>query len=255
VHRLLEADWEGEGSAVQVNASLALDELEPSTTLHNARLFLALLAEMGTAKATPKGNLPRAFVAAFHERMRWAPDTLGREWLAERKIINEDDLTPLHLQHVLLQLAGLIKRRKGNFSLTRRGQQHSGAERAGALFATLFRTYFRVFNLAYLDGYGPVPGLQRSIAFTLHRFGQVGGEWRRADDLTRDLVLPAVLAEVPPPRYSDPLPNILRLRVLNPLEGFALAEMREIPRAPGEWGREFEYRKGPLFGRVLRFEV
>lgn len=187
--------------------------------------------------------------------MLWPPDTLGRSWLEQRKVINEDDLFPLHITHVLLDLAGLIKRRKGVISLTRRGQEFQGDVRVAELFVLLFRTHFRQFNLAYLDRSVPVPGFQRTIGYALYQFGRIGAEWRMAEALTESLILPAVRAEIPPDPHFDRTANILGNRLLRPLEGFGLAEMREQPRAPGEWGRDQLYRKTPLFDRFLSFHL
>ena len=44
MQRLLSADWESPSSAVQLDSTLSLAELEGSRTLHNARRFLQLLA-------------------------------------------------------------------------------------------------------------------------------------------------------------------------------------------------------------------
>lgn len=252
--RLLDADWEGAGSAVRLNEALTLDDLASSRTLHDARLFLEILGTQGEVKATPKGNLPRAFVAAFRERMR-EPAPAGRDWLSGRKIVNEEDVMALHLTRILLELGGLVKRRKGLFSMTRAGEKLAGDEAAGKLFATLFRTHFRRFNLAYLDGVQPVPALQHTVAFSLYRFGRGGGDWKRPEELSGEMVLPAVREELPEDPHFDRVSLITETRVLRPLEGFGLAESKELPREPGQWRDPRAYRKTPLFDRFLGFEL
>jgi hypothetical protein len=184
VQRLLDAEWEGPESAVHLDDTLSLVELEPSAALHDARLVLDMLAEQGAAKATPKGNLSRAFVREFRERMR-PRATPWNDWLTEAQVPKEEDVRPLHLARVLLELAGFLKRRKGTFSRTKRGDALSTPERAGALFATLVRVHFRQLNLSYLDGAPPAPAFQHTIAYTLHQFGRACrrrmAEARRAD--------------------------------------------------------------------------
>lgn len=254
MHRLLNADWDGEGSAVRLDGSLPLAELDGSRTLHNARLLLALLAERGQVKATPKGNLPRPVVAELRAGMRW-PEGHREEWYAERKVVNEEDVFSLHLTRILLEVAGLLKLRKGVFSLTRAGERLRDESRAGELFATLFRTHFRKLNLALLDGVGSAPGFQHTIAYPLYRFGQVGGEWRTPAELMDELVLPPVRHEVPPGPLYDPLETVLEHRLLRPLEGFGLAELQVVPREPGSWSEVRRYRKNALFDRLLRFDL
>jgi hypothetical protein len=193
---------------VRLDGSVVLEELDHARTLHDARLVLAMLAERGRVKATPKGNLPRAFVAEFRAQMREAPAETGERpewearWEAEHPPRNEEDLRRLHLARVLLELSGLIKRRQGAYSPTRRGEQLAAGERAGQLLATLVRTRFRRLNLAYLDGADDAPGLQQTMGYTLYQFGRVGGEWRTPCDLAGDLVLSAVRADVPHRPYT-----------------------------------------------------
>ena len=255
VDRLLNADWEGAPSAIRLDATLPADELQPSPTLDDARLVLTLLAELGHAKATPKGNFPRAFVAGFHERMR-PRHTARAEWGEASKVLNEEDLFfSLHLARILLELSGLIKRRKGIISRTRRGEQLTGADHAGALFATLVRSHFRRLNLAYLDGADPAPGLQQTIGFTLYQFGRVGADWKTAAELGGALVLPAVSEALPTSPYFDERALLLETRFLRPLEEFGLARSREAPPQPGELLAHHSWRKTPLFDRFLTFDL
>ncbi|CAA9311494.1 MAG: hypothetical protein AVDCRST_MAG11-1526 [uncultured Gemmatimonadaceae bacterium] len=254
VHELLAADWLGAGSAIRLDDSISLDELAPARTLHDARLALAMLAERGAVKATPNGNLPRAFVGEFRERMR----PRGDQWdepSAGPRLPNEEDCFPLHLPRVLLVLAGLVKRRRGVFSRTRRGEQLTAGARAGALLATLIRTHFRALNLAYLDGAGPEPDFQGALGYTLYRFSQVGAGWRRPGELTEALVLPGVRDALRVSRHFDLPALILETRFLRPLTGFGLAEARSAPREPGAPIARSAYRKSPLFDRAVRFRV
>jgi hypothetical protein len=254
VQRLLDADWEGPDSAIRLDGSIPLGALESSRTLHNARLILAMLAERAPVKATPKGNLPRAFVNEFRERMRHPPALEG-DFSMETRVLNEEDCAPLHLPRVLLELAGLAKRRKGVFSLTRSGERLRADKRAGELLTTLIRTHFRRLNLEYLDGAGPAPEFQYTIGYTLYQFGRAGTEWRTSGELSAVLVLPGVRPAVPTHPHFDVLALILETRFLRPLEGFGLAEERTLPRQPGELIARTAYRKTSLFDQVVGFRV
>jgi hypothetical protein len=254
VQRLLEADWASPASALRLDETLTLDELAGARALHDARLLLELLAEGDPVKATPKGNLPRALVTRFRERMR-EPEGGSHPWDAGRTVWNEEDLGRLHHARVLLEVAGLVQRRKGVFRRTRRGDQLAAAERAGALFARLVRTHFRVFNLAYLDGAGPAPGFQYTVAYMLYRFARVGGEWRAPGELTGALLLPLVQDELAADTSYDRPALVLETRCLRPLEGFGLVDGREAAPEPGELLRRRAYRKTRLFDRLFRFAL
>ncbi len=251
--RLLADDWEGEG-VIRLNSTLALEDLAGSPTLERARSVLRWLQEKGKVRATTAGNLPRAAVAELLERLRW-PQGYLEELRAYNKVINEQDVFPLHLVRVLLELAGLIEQRKGSFSLTRRGAELLAERRAGELFALLFRTHFRKLNLAYLDQFGPeATGLQHTIAYSLYSFGERTDAWRAPKELASELMLPAVRAEIPPSPHFEWLPMLVESRLLRPLTGFALAEVEEVPGQDAALLRH-RYRKAPLFNRFLSFDL
>lgn len=253
LQRLLGAEWGAPDGPLQLDSKLKLDEFSAANTFYHARLLLELLGEQGEVRATSRGNLPRSLVAAFHARMRWP--MWYPKWYSERNVLNEGDLGPLHFTRVLLEVGGLIKRRKGRFSLTRVGARLFREERAGELFATLFRTHFQKFNLGYLDGAEEVSDFQYGIAYTLWRFGEIGAEPRTSESLADEAVLPFVRAAVPTGEFAHLLELILETRFLRPLEGFGLAESHALPIEPGAWRKQYVYRKSALFDRFLSFNV
>ncbi len=254
IHRLLYDDPDWSGEVVRLDDSLPFAELEASRTLFNARLFLEVLGEKGEVKATPKGNLPRPVVAELHERMRRPPNHRS-EWLEGRKALNEEDDFLLHFTRILLDVGGLIKRRKGLYSLTRAGERLRDEARAGELYATLFRVHFRRVNLALLDGVEPLPEFQSAITYPIYQFGQVSADWKTPEEMKASLLLPHVREELPPDEFHDSLEIVLENRLLRPLEGFGLAEVQELPAEPGSWRRTSRYRKTTRFDRFLHFSL
>ncbi len=256
VQRLLADDWSGD-DAIRMDTGLPAAALETAPFFRNARSFLALLDEHDGFKATQAGNLSRAAVATLLDGLDW-PDGHVERVRRYNKVINEHDAGDVHHLRVLLDLAGLIKRRKGRFTITRRGADALSPHRAGELFALLFRTWFRKLNLAYLDAMPEAPAFQNTVAFTLFRLGQVAGDWRESAGLARDVVLPTILDEIPRALDSDDgfdrLPVMLETRVLDPLAGFGLAEVREEPGRTKWLPRRF-YRKTDLFDRFLAFRL
>lgn len=254
VRELLDADWESPGSALRLDASVSLRELEDSFVLHDARLVLAMVGEGEAVKATPKGNFPRTFVASFLDRMRLPADQPELS-LGEPRALNEDDVGRLHITRILLELSGLVKRRKGVIGRTRRGEQLAGEDRAGELLTTLLRTHFRKFNLGYLDGFDPAPEFQRTISYSFAQFDRAGSGWRRSAEWAERLVLPAVRDTVPANPHFDVLSGIVEHRFLRPLESFGLAESRESARLPGDIFPRRMFRKTRVFSRILSVRV
>jgi hypothetical protein len=253
VRRLLADDWTGPGGVLRLNSTLTLADLEGSQMLHNARVFLAYLHEQGALRATATGNLPRAAVKTFIDSMRWRA-TYIEELLRYSKVINERDAYPLHVLRVVLDLAGLIKKQKGRFSLTRQGAAMMAEERAGALFVLLFRTHFRTLNLGYLDRLPALPDFQQTIAYPLFRLGIEAETWKLPEELADRVVLPFLRAQLPEDDYGDRLAHIVETRVLSPLEGFGLIESREHPKK-GRIYPDQAYRKTRLYDRFLRFNL
>lgn len=254
VHALITADWVSAASAIRVEESLTLEELEPAFTLHHARLVLQMFGERNGVKATPKGNLPREFLTEFRERMR-QPAVRRAVLRWEPKVLNEIDLLSLHVPRLLLDVAGLIRKRKGAFVRTERGGRLAGDERAGELFATLLRAHFRAFNLGYLDGASDAPEFQQTIGYTCYQFGRMGPAWRTASALTEELLLPSIRQMLLADATYDVASLILETRFLRPLEGFGLAESREVPREPDELITRDAYVKTPLFDRMFAFRL
>lgn len=263
VHRLITSDWEGTGSAIQLDPSLSLAELADSRLLDDARIVLALLAgHPKGVKATSKGNFPRAFVNAFRERMRQRATPMedryeGREATG---VLNEEDVWSLHVVRLLLDLAGLVKKRKGVISRTRRGETLTDESRAGELYSSLLRAQFRGMDLAYLDRAESIPELQYTLGYTLYQLTHSDREWRMANAWLERLVLPAVRGELPAPPPGlgpdfDLGALVLETRFLQPLEAFGLVEARELPRAAGVYPWHREWQPTELLGRAVRFDL
>lgn len=256
VLRLELDEWDNE-SVLHLRDDLPAAELEAAPFLHDALLLLDQLARE-PVRLTKTGNLPRAVVAEHVARMR-TPEYWPGLFAHVR---NERDLMPLHHLRILLTVAGLVRKLRGELRVTRRGRELSAPERRGALYVLLFRTWFREFNLAYVDRAASAPGLQAMIAFTLYRFRELAGKWRTTAELTRLCILPSERAELPVVRVGaaddpngltlDEAAVPLETRFLRPLVRFGLART-EDPPAPLKFDRR-RWRKTPLLDRFVRFE-
>lgn len=251
VQRLLaQQDWlEGDGP-VQLRRDLPLAQLGGADTLFNMRTLLAYAGELGGLGATQAGNLKLVVVAELLERFRFPEGTLA-QLRSVTKRITEQDVRNLHEARVIAELGGLLHRRGPRFELTRPGEELLGDEAAGELYAHLFNTCFREFNVGYL-----MPGewseLQTQAAYTLFRLQEVAREWRTAEDLLPEVVLPHALERAPTNPYVNLPTLLLDGRLLRRLVGLGLLEWRGSPRyGPDE--EPVRYRLSPLFGKFLTF--
>jgi len=170
------------------------------------------------------------------------------------KVINEADFWPLHILRVILQLARPLRLATGWFNVTKKGQGLLADEMAGVLYALLFRTYFRKFNLAYLDRLPEVHSFQSTIPFSLFMIGRHAGEWIKPEDLAPLVLFPVVNDELATMRFWMQGAWPVESRILKPLVSFGLLEKRELP-SDREWAKPYEVRKTKLFDRFLEFDL
>ena len=249
VRILLRRDWSDDEGAIRLRRDLSVPELSGSELLKLVSALLALVDEQDGVGRTQAGNLQIAVVGELIERTG-----LAERWRAEAEIFEsrrtrEQDVWPIHEARLLADLGGLLRSRKTRFALTRRGHQLLDPARAGELFAVLFETCFRRFNIFY-DGFEEWPELQHQIAFTLLQLGRLRDGWYRAEDLLEDVVLPFALDRAPEMgRFLD-LPWLLDRHVLERLVRFGLMERRRMDEE-----RERQYRRTRLYDRFLSFEL
>ena len=252
--RLLYGDWSG-GGGLTLNRELTLDDLASANLLHDARTILGLLRDAGVLAVTQAGNLSRAVVKELVPRLRVSRSPFIAEQLELGKVVNEQDVLWLNVLRHVLTMAGLMMRRKG-FRITARGRELVAEDRAGELYAKLFETFFRKFNLQVLDRSDRHAGLQGTIAFSFYRLRTCARDWSTPEKLAAEAWLASAmdpLAEYEI-KYGDWRHWSFRNRVLGPLVHFGLLEERELP-AKEKWERSVEMRKTPLFDRILRFDV
>jgi hypothetical protein len=250
VGELIYGDWESAG-ALRLDEGCRTSDLEAARFLQVARLLLEVARDEGPLPATQAGNLTRRSVDQLVGRISGSGEVL-EVLRGSGGVLNEQDIYLLHIPRVVLGLAGLLVRRKG-FRITSRGRTLLDERRTGELFAGLFRTFFRTFNLAYLDRGPGQPGVQRTLAFSIFQLGRHAADWATAERLAECVLLPEALDPTDPYYGSHTAVWLLATRLLNPLCEFGLLERRRTGNGP-EWQRVSEFRKAPLFDRFVRFD-
>ena len=248
VHRLLHADWSDDGGPLRLRRDLSLTELGGCAVIERVRVLLELAAERGGLGRTQAGNLQMAVVRELIGRAGPAVAWAVSADEATNRRHREHDVWPLHEARVLADLAGLVRPRGARFELTRRGRELMAPDRVGELFALLFETCFRRFNIFY-GGYAEWPELQHQIAFTLLRLSRVGRRWQRADDLLETTILLDAMEAMPDSRGIIDGGWVFQQHVLRRLVDFGLVEHR-----PGKSRGTYEYQLAPLFDRFVSFE-
>jgi len=261
--RLRNADITAEDGVLRIDESIPVEQLDGARMVTNALVLLGALADGPVTATTSLGNLPRSFVRRMLDEMSWKPLQLEGMQLSQRATYNEEDVPDLKELRVVLGLAGLLKKRQGRFSLTRKGEQMLAAEQSGRLFALLLRTYFGRFNMFYGYRWREDPEMQAHIVFSLWVIREMaggGGATEISGLVARDELLWGVLEAQQPAWLSPRFPHVVGSVILEPLE--ALGLLAQVPTEEDrpltflrDWDLATAWASTPLFATALEFEL
>ncbi|TCD48252.1 SEC-C domain-containing protein [Chlorobium sp. N1] len=207
----------------------------PATTI-----FKALAEAIGKKglKPTATGNLPRAALREV------ALGVTGKETISYGRhswnINKEQDYWELHIVRNLAELAGLVRKYRGRFILSRKCLTLVDRHGMAGVWPELLRTYATQFNWGYSDGYPAFRIIQQSFLFTLHLLRRFGEEMRPGRFYAEAFLraFPAILQEAPEKRWTTPeseAGGCYLLRAMDRFAGFfGLAEVIEKERVTGE---------------------
>lgn len=250
--RLYAADPLDTEGILRIDTSVGLEPLAGSRTLVNARTLLAALVEQPAKATTGLKNLTRAFVKSMTEEMAWPLGYVEQVWRYNR-VLDETDVPRLYILRHLMEIAGLVNRRKGAFHATRLGKRLLVPERAGELFDVLLRAYLGRLNWAFVDMSPEDREMQRYCVHALWTIRQLAAQGGTTDGIASLLTVSDTiwLEGRPWPGGPDGLRTATRRRLLEPLWDFGLLvrECEDDDDGPPLW------RATPLFDAAIRFEL
>jgi len=217
--------------------------------LEQAIYFLNKLYEAGEMKATQKGNLPKAFVMELYQRF-----FSKREYIV---IPHREDYLPeaTRLKHIL-NMAGLIKKRKNKFYLTQKGESLIKDKKIRELFDKLILTFFKKWNWGALDGYSELSLIQASAVFNIYLLNKKAKNWISGEELGRVFLkaFPPLVFNVNKGGLFDPKTEIINCFNVRFLERVCLplgwlkrkSENRSLER-------QNYYKLSPFFKQHFKF--
>ena len=233
--------------------------LTTSPTAPIVTLIGMLLEAIGKSglKPTAKGNLPQKFCreAAL---AYWGADVY-QENTRFGGINREEDFLDLHIARLTLELAGLIRKYKGRFILSRNCRTLLAGKGLAALYPRLVTAYVEQFNWGYRDGYPELRFIQTAFPFTLYLLMRAGDIWR-PHEFYEDSFLrafPMLLDEVPQHQVFTPEEEVRRCytwRTLVHFVGFfGLAAVE--PVADKRFCHEYRVKGLPLLHAFVQFQL
>ncbi len=241
----------------QLVVSLEPLRVEPAAAIMSLfELIVDAIGDKGL-KPTAKGNLPRAFCREAVTAYQGAMSTHEKRFY--QNIASEEDFLPLHVTRVVAELAGLIRKYKGRFILSRDCRQRLESGGTAAIYPRLLRAYTQKFNWGYWDGYPELPFIQRAFLFTLFLLARFGSQWR-PDTFYEDaflLAFPSLIDEAPQDGYFDPEDIVCQTYTWRTLvhfvDFFGLASVKPDSDKPLE--RSNKVIALPLLQEVVQFQV
>jgi hypothetical protein len=252
MHRLLYFPLDSP-DLVSFPETLAEEPGAPILTLFN--LLVAAIGEQGL-KPTVKGNLPRSLcreaALAF-----WGEETY-RHNTRHGDINKERDFIQLHVTRLVAEMAGLVRKFKGRFILSRTCRSLISQGGLSAIYPRLFLAYARKFNWAYWSGYREIPFIQQSFLFALFLLNRYGDDWRSADFYENHFLraFPRLRDEVEPLTVltsEQLIRSGFTSRTLVNFAGFLGLATVEPEESGLPFVREYRIKKTPLLDKAVLF--
>ncbi|MEN6520495.1 MAG: SEC-C metal-binding domain-containing protein [Armatimonadota bacterium] len=233
--------------------------LDASPSAPILTLFQLLTDAIGDKglKPTATGNLPQKLLREA-ELAYWGEEGY-REHTRFGDIHTETDFYDMHAIRIVAELAGLVRKYKGKFILSRNCSKILNEHGMAGIYPRLLRTYAEQFNWGYRDGYPEIDLIQHSFLFTLYLLQLYGNKWR-PNDFYEDAFLdafPVVMREVPQLSYSTPEETVRNCYSSRCLRGFAqFLGLIEIESESDDlFERKFKLRKLPLLDQAVIFHT
>ena len=208
-------------------------------------------------KATAKGFLPQLFCQQAATTF-WSNDEHDKK-IPRFKIRKELDFGELHVVRIVAQTAGLLRKYRGRFMLTKKCRHLLSAPENGRIYLELFKAHTRSFNWAYRDLYEEAGIIQLSFLFSLFLLHEFGDDFRQPSFYEDKFMqaFPTAVREIPYPHYRTREEHIGACYSLRTMERFAhffgLIEIRN--HSDYLFRRDYEIRKRPLLDEFVSFNV
>lgn len=209
-------------------------------------------------KPTATGNLPRNFCreAAL---LYWGEE----EYRIKTKygqINKEDNFFDLHTLRVVAEIAGLVRKYKGRFILSRNCREILKRDGLEGIYPVIFRAYAETFNWGYRDALDEALFVQGAFLFTLYLLTKYGATERESSFYEDCFInaFPDALQEIRDVSYSTPEKEMRRCYTIRTLVRFAgfLGLARVVPVETDDFVTS-SYRVSalPLLGESVEFKI
>lgn len=244
----------GSPGLVMFAAVLSIQPQAPILTLF--KLLIDAIGEDGL-KPTATGNLPRKFVR--EAALAYWSEAEHRDRTQFGDLRTEIDFDELNVTRLVAELAGLVRKYKGKFIVSRLCRKLLKDYGMAGIYPLVLHAFVEQYNWGYWDHYPDIDFIQHSFLYTLFLLTRFGDEWRSREFYEDEYLkaFPSVLREIAPHPYGGPeeiVRNCYASRCLERFAGFlGLAEI--MPDSDDYFERGFKLRKLPLLNEAVIFHI
>ncbi len=219
------------------------------------RLLAEAIGEQGL-KPTAKGNLPRKFCR--EAALAFWGEAAYREHTQYGAINKELDFFDLHVVRVVAELAGMVRKYKGRFILSRNCRSLLAQGGMAAVYPRLLHVCAGGFNWGYWDGYPDAPSVQQAFLFSLYLLSRFGQD-SRSSVFYEDHFLqafPMLVDELAPLPYQTAEQQARSCYTLRTLVNFsAFLGLATVEPVENEqpFVRQYRVKKLPLLDQSVQF--
>jgi len=234
-----------------------LENVPDAPILSLFKLLVEAIGEKGL-KPTAKGNLPRDFCQAA--ALSYRDENTYQEYMHFGKVNKEDDFFELHVARVVAELAGLIRKYKGRFILSRECRRLLAEGGLQAIYPRLLKVYSEQFNWGYRDGYSETPFIQHAFLFSLYLLHLYGDKWLPSGFYEDNFLqaFPSVVDELEQNPNFPPEWQFRSCYTLRTMVNFAaFLGLAKVERTVGEkqYLTTYKVKKMPLLDLAVRFNL
>jgi hypothetical protein len=216
----------------------------------NQIIFCAkLIKNHGEIKLTNKGFLPTKIVAEIYNQKILTDDFIESKI---SKLFKESDSMTINLTKILMDLAGLTKKRNNKISLTKLGENL--IDDKSQLLKLILSTFCLKFNWAYFDFYGENSIGQLGFGFSLILLNKYG-DTKRSDIFYAEKYFkayPNLIKRIDDETNNRRLKNCYSIRTFDRfLKYFGIIEIEESKK----WDVANSIIKTELFDKLIECKV
>lgn len=220
---------------VKLNA-LDAGDLEKIPMLNQIKFLMQLVAGAGELKLTKLGSLPVKVVSEIYRQGFLKEEYIEKGWI---KLYKESDSHTITLTRILIELAGVAKKRNGKLSLTKTGNVLLADD--NGLLQRILTAFTTRFNWAYFDRYGNTPIGRVGCGFSFILLSKYGNE-RRLDSFYADKYFKA---------YPDMIQTVESNFNDDREAAISCYNLRTFERFLDHFGLIRQEREGELYERII----